>query len=117
MGRKMTNSDRDKVLVLLDKGLKAKEIGQVLGWEQSTVHYINRFAQWARKGDMESLEKNKEMHLPVYLWITEKYNLGGAKVVEKEPNEMQANDKLFFDVLVDLLAEIKQTNELLRELK
>ena len=83
MGRKMTNRDRDNVLVLLDKGLKAKEIGQVLGWEQSTVHYINRFAQWARKGDMESLEKNKEMHLPVFFVDYRKVQFGGKSCRER----------------------------------
>jgi hypothetical protein len=102
MGRKMTNYDRDKCYTLSEKGLKAKEIGEILNWEKSTVSYIIRIGDLVKQGDIAGAEKIKKGHELVFDWACEKFN---KKEIPQQDN-----------TLTEVLTELREIKQLLKTL-
>ena len=123
MGKSMTDRNRDNILSLLDKGFKVKEIVDILGWAPNTIYYVKNFAKLAREHSLEELEKQRENHEPLYQWAYRKF-IGTPEPIEitttlPYPQEVTSNrnEEQLINLLGELTQAIKETNQLLRELK
>lgn len=122
-----TDSAREAILKLLDKGCDATEIADILSnISYTSVKRVVKAIKAARSNSPEAIKEYKDSYAytePNWIWAKAKFNLEGEKIEEsiEAPNECSSY-KVMLAALIEqnkaLLAESKLLRELLEgELK
>lgn len=111
-----TDSTREAILKLLDKGFDASEIADLLGSVSYTsVKRVVKAIKAARSKSPEAIKEYKDSYAytePNWIWAKAKFNIEGEEIETsiKTPDGSSSSE-------VMLMALIKQNKELLAELK
>lgn len=120
--RRLTDREREDIVLLKARGLEIKDIARVIGCSEACIYSVLICDRAAKKKDVTTLLKQKTAQPAHVRWAMAKYGIEtlGEPVKEVKSEESAVcipnNEGIAITLLAELLKEIRQTNELLSKL-